>query len=556
MSSSQIFSKDTVIKTDHLVIGTGIAGLMLALKLARQGNVLVIAKGSLEDNNTWMAQGGIASVLDDADSFEDHVRDTMEAGAGLCHHGIVRMVVENGPRLIRELIDIGVKFTRNADAYHLTREGGHSHRRVIHADDLTGKEVLSALIRACREQPSIRIIENQKAVDLLTSDKFGSAGPASFDPPRCYGAYVMDRASRVVYQVRAGRTYLCTGGHGKVYLYTSNPDSATGDGLAMGWRAGCRVANLEFMQFHPTCLFHPKAKTFLISEAVRGEGGVLKDASGRAFMDAYHPLGSLAPRDIVSRAIDSELKRSGASNVFLDTRHLGEEKLRRLFPNIYQTCLQHGIDMARDMVPVVPAAHYSCGGIIVDDAGRTNIAGLYALGEVACSGLHGANRLASNSLLEALVYADRVATDVELDVESGESIAAAFDIDIPGWDSGTAAPPDELVVLSHTWDEIRRLMWNYVGIVRSEKRLSRALSRIAAIRAELDDYYWNYELTEQVLEVRNLALVAWLTVRCAISRKESRGIHFTIDYPDTQPGTVLASGVTSAGRDTILSSGS
>lgn len=559
MSSSQIFDKDSVITTDHLVIGTGIAGLMLALKLARHGNVLVIAKGSLEDNNTWMAQGGIASVLDDADSFENHVRDTMEAGAGLCHPGIVRMVVENGPRLIRELIDTGVQFTRrdaaDSGSYHLTREGGHSHRRVIHADDLTGKEVLTALIRACREQPSIRIIENQKAVDLLTSDKFGFAGPPTFGTPRCYGAYVMDRGSRVVYQVRAGRTYLCTGGHGKVYLYTSNPDSATGDGLAMGWRAGCRVANLEFMQFHPTCLFHPKAKTFLISEAVRGEGGVLKDASGRAFMDAWHPLGSLAPRDVVSRAIDAELKRSGASNVYIDIRHVGAEKLRRLFPNIYQTCLQYGIDMARDMIPVVPAAHYSCGGIIVDDAGRTNIEGLYALGEVACTGLHGANRLASNSLLEALVYADRVATDVGLDHESLESIEAAFNIEIPPWDSGTAATPDELVVLSHTWDEIRRLMWNYVGIVRSEKRLSRALSRITAIRAELDEYYWNYELTEQVLEVRNLALVAWLTVRCAISRKESRGIHFNLDYPH-YPSDQAGLPPVSAGRDTILSSGS
>lgn len=566
MNSSKILDKDTVIRTDHLVIGTGIAGLMLALKLARHGNVLVIAKGSLEENNTWMAQGGIASVLDDTDSFESHVRDTMNAGAGLCHPGIVRMVVENGPRLIRELIDIGVKFTRrdaatstgSADpgSYHLTREGGHSHRRVIHADDLTGKEVLSALIRACREQPSIRIIENQMAVDLLTSDKFGPARASSFDAPRCYGAYVMDRDSRVVYQVRAGRVYLCTGGHGKVYLYTSNPDSATGDGLAMAWRAGCRVANLEFMQFHPTCLFHPKAKTFLISEAVRGEGGILKDASGRSFMESWHPLGSLAPRDIVSRAIDAELKRSGASNVFLDVRHLGEEKLRRLFPNIYQTCLQYGIDMARDMVPVVPAAHYSCGGIIVDDAGRTNVEGLYALGEVACSGLHGANRLASNSLLEALVYADRVATDVGLDHESTESITAAFNVEIPSWDIGAAVPPDELVVLSHTWDEIRRLMWHYVGIVRSNKRLARALSRISAIRAELDDYYWNYELTGQLLEVRNLALVAWLTVRCAMSRKESRGIHFSLDFPGDLPGSDQVVADRLAGRDTILSSGS
>jgi L-aspartate oxidase len=544
------------IHTDHLVIGTGIAGLMLALKLARHGRVLVIAKGSLEDNNTWMAQGGIASVLDNADSFENHVRDTIAAGAGLCHPPVVRMVVENGPRLIRELIDIGVRFTRTGDEpgsnYHLTREGGHSHRRVIHADDLTGKEVLSALIRAAKEQPSIRILEHQMAVDLVTSNKFGPQDRrAGFAAPECFGAYVMDRATRAVYLVQSPRTYLCTGGHGKAYLYTSNPDSATGDGLAMAWRAGCRIANLEFMQFHPTCLFHPRAKTFLISEAVRGEGGVLRDQQGRSFMEAWHPMGSLAPRDVVSRAIDAELKKSGASNVFLDIRHLGEEKLRRLFPNIYQTCLQFGIDMARDMIPVVPAAHYSCGGVAVDDSGRTGISGLYALGEVACSGLHGANRLASNSLLEALVYADRVASDVTSDlcgdISSGAASVAKVEAQehaIPAWDKGSAVPPDELVVLSHNWDEIRRLMWHYVGIVRSEKRLKRALSRIAAIRAELDEYYWNYELTEQLLEVRNLALVAWLTVRCAMARKESRGIHFTIDHP--RPDERLA------GRDTIM----
>lgn len=539
--------RNSVLAADHLIVGTGIAGLMLALKLAKNGRVLVIAKGGLEDNNTWMAQGGIASVLGDSDSFEAHVSDTIAAGAGLCHPGIVRMVVENGPRLIQELIDIGVQFTTHGPGnagFHLTREGGHSHRRVIHSADLTGREVLRALILACKAEPSITILENQNAVDLLTSDKFGSVGESVFGAARCFGAYVMDRASRVVYQIRAGRTYLCTGGHGRVYLYTSNPDSATGDGLAMAWRAGCRVANLEFMQFHPTCLYHPKAKTFLISEAVRGEGGVLKNAAGQAFMEGGDKPGSLAPRDIVSRAIDSELKKSGATNVFLDIRHLGESRIKSLFPNIYRTCLDFGVDMVREMIPVVPAAHYSCGGIVVDDAGRTNIEGLYALGEVACSGLHGANRLASNSLLEALVYADRVATDVQLDVEQDDS---AYSIDIPPWDSGSAAPPDELVVLSHTWDEIRRLMWHYVGIVRSEKRLARALSRISVIRSELDEYYWNYQLTEQLLEVRNLALVAWLTVRCALSRKESRGIHYTLDFPaPDQRGKP---------RDTILSSG-
>ena len=532
---------------DHLVIGSGIGGLMLALKLAKSGRVLVIAKGSLVETNTWYAQGGIASVFSAEDSFANHVDDTVKAGAGLCHEKIVQLVVENGPRLVRELIAMGVKFTEDVEGatppadgsfgYHLTREGGHSHRRVVHANDLTGKEILTALAVQVRQHPEIEVLENQIAVDLLTTDKYAP----QFDVNRCIGAYVLDRSTMQVYQVRSRNTYLCTGGHGKVYLYTSNPDSATGDGVAMAWRAGCRVANLEFMQFHPTCLYHHRAKTFLISEAVRGEGGILRDSRGRAFMDDYDARGSLASRDIVARAIDNELKKSGETNAFLDVRHLGEEKIKSHFPNIYETCKSYGIDMAREMIPVVPAAHYSCGGVVVDEVGRTNVQGLYAIGEVACTGLHGANRLASNSLLEAVVFADKVAEHVS-------TLSADWNyssVETPDWQAGDAASEDELVVLSHTWDEIRRLMWHYVGIVRSERRLKRALDRITVIRAELDTYYWDHRLTDSLIEVRNLALVAWLTIRCAMARKESRGIHYMLDYPEIDSKGQM--------RDTVLS---
>jgi len=548
-------SADSTVLADHLVIGSGIGGLMLALKLARSGEVLVIAKGSLDDTNTWHAQGGIASVFSAADSFGNHIQDTEKAGAGLCHTKVVQTVVENGPRLVRELISMGVRFTEhvggetaNTDSdfsYHLTREGGHSHRRVVHADDLTGKEILTALAAKVRQHPHIKVMENQIAVDLLTTDKYAP----EFSRNRCLGAYVQDRSSKQVYQVRSSRTYLCTGGHGKIYLYTSNPDSATGDGVAMAWRAGCRVANLEFMQFHPTCLYHHKAKTFLISEAVRRKGGILRDARGRSFMEDYDPQGSLAPRDIVARAIDTELKKSGETNVYLDIRHLGEEKIKSHFPNIYETLKSYGIDMAKEMIPVVPAAHYSCGGVVVDDFGRTNVAGLYAVGEVACTGLHGANRLASNSLLEALVFADRVAGHVaaeeDPDVASSPVKRGLMGIKTPAWQEGDAVNEDELVILSHTWDEIRRLMWHYVGIVRTERRLKRALDRITAIRTELDSYYWDHKLTDSLIEVRNLALVAWLTIRCAMSRKESRGIHFMLDYPVSDPSGQV--------RDTVLS---
>ena len=521
---------NNILETDHLVIGSGIAGMTLALKLARLGRVTLIAKDSLHESNTWYAQGGIASVLSAEDSFAEHIQDTLDAGAGLCREAIVRLVVEAGPKAINELIQLGVSFTQeqNPDGstrFHLTREGGHSQRRVVHAHDLTGREVLRALITAVQNTKNITVFEDQLAIDLITTDKFAP----TFSQNQCLGAYVLDRATGGIYAVRARTTHLCTGGHGKVYLYTSNPDGATGDGLAMGWRAGCKVANLEFMQFHPTCLFNPEAKTFLISEAVRGEGGVLRTIDGRPFVENYHPLGSLAPRDIVARAIDAELKRTGAPHVYLDARSLGAERIRNHFPNILNTCLKYGIDLTKDMIPVVPAAHYSCGGLVVDEWGKTNVASLFAIGEVACTGLHGANRLASNSLLEALVFADRVAQWVD-----SHPIKQAEKIEIPAWDYGDSVTPDELVVLSHTWDEIRRMMWHYVGIVRTTKRLERAIEKISAIRNELNRYYWNYQVTGSFLEVRNLADVAYLTVRCAVMRKESRGIHYITDFPETK----------------------
>ncbi len=516
------------IETEHLIIGSGIAGLMLAHKLGQFSKVVVIAKGSLLDNNTAYAQGGIASVLGPEDSFDQHVEDTLEAGAGLCHKDIVRMVVEKGPQLISELIELGVDFTRSKDGtasqpYHLTREGGHSARRIIHADDLTGQEVLRALIHAVTSNPNIQVFDGMVAVDLLTTDKYRP----KFDTNTCLGAYVYDCARQQIIQVRSQATFLCTGGHGKVYLYTSNPDVATGDGLAMGWRAGCKVANLEFMQFHPTCLYSTKAKTFLISEAVRGEGAVLKDAHGQAFMQKYSPLESLAPRDIVARAVDREIKKSVLPFVYLDARSIGIEKIKAHFPNIYAVCLEQGIDMTKDMIPVVPAAHFSCGGVVTDSWGRTTVSNLFAIGEVACTGLHGANRLASNSLLEALVFADRAARHVQ-----SAGLPPIPDTKVPDWNSSNTIPADELVVLTHTWDEIRRIMWNYVGIVRSQKRLQRAFDKINAIRNELQSYYWYHQIDTALLEVRNIADVAALTIRCAMKRKESRGIHYTLDHPE------------------------
>jgi L-aspartate oxidase len=525
---------------DFLILGSGIAGLSFALKVAPRGRVAIVTKKDRAESNTNYAQGGIASVTSKEDSFELHVRDTLAAGAGLCKESVVRTIVGEGPARIAELIELGMKFSqRDAPAedggkeLDLGREGGHSKRRILHAKDVTGREIEHALLDAASRQPNIEIFENHIAIDLITSRKFGLN-----DGNRCLGAYVFDKKGNRVWTFTAPVTLLATGGCGKVYLYTTNPDIATGDGVAMAFRAGATIANMEFIQFHPTCLYHPKAKSFLISEAVRGEGGVLKTLDGVEFMNAYHPLKSLAPRDVVARAIDSEMKKSGAEHVWLDITHKPKKFIIERFPNIYQTCLRYGIDIAREPIPVVPAAHYQCGGVVTNVDGETDIAGLYAVGEVACTGLHGANRLASNSLLEALVCSHRAAEKVMV------HSFPAVDAKIPLWQSGNAHNPDEMVVVSHNWDEIRRLMWDYVGIVRTGKRLQRAQSRLAHLQQEIREYYWNFIVTSDLLELRNIATTAELIVRCAQMRPESRGLNYNLDYPDTNPDW--------AQRDTIL----
>jgi L-aspartate oxidase len=505
---------------DFLILGSGIAGLTFALKAAAHGRVAIVTKKDRAESNTNYAQGGIASVTSKEDTFELHVRDTLAAGAGLCKESVVRTIVEEGPARIAELIELGMKFSeREAPGedggreLDLGREGGHSKRRILHAQDVTGREIERALLTAVSHQPNISIFENHIAVDLITGKKLGLAGGN-----RCLGAYVFDKKANRVWTFAAPVTLLATGGCGKVYLYTTNPDIATGDGVAMAYRAGAPIANMEFVQFHPTCLYHPKAKSFLISEAVRGEGGILRTIDGHEFMDAYHPLKSLAPRDVVARAIDNEMKKSGAEHVWLDITHKPAKFIINRFPNIYQTCIGYGIDITKEPIPVVPAAHYQCGGVVTDIDGQTEIDGLYAVGEVACTGLHGANRLASNSLLEALVCAHRAAIKV-----TGHRAPAIGDVPIPLWRSGNATNADEMVVVSHNWDEIRRLMWDYVGIVRTNKRLQRAQKRLANLQEEIRDYYWNFIVTADLLELRNIATVGEIIVQCALMRPESRG---------------------------------
>ncbi len=506
------------IDTDFLVVGSGIAGLMSAIHLGAQGRVLLLTKKARAESNTNYAQGGIACVMASDDSFEQHVQDTLVAGAGLCDEAVVRAIVSGGPDRIDELRRMGVDF-----APDLGREGGHSQRRVLHAGDITGREVETALLRQVLHNPAITVLENCMVIDLITTGWLGLGGEQ-----RCVGVYALNRETGEIFGVRAPHTVLATGSGGKVYLYTSNPDIATGDGVAIAWRAGLPIANMEFIQFHPTCLYHPQAKSFLISEAVRGEGAQLVDAAGRPFMEGYDSRGSLAPRDIVARAIDREMKRTGSRCVYLDVRHKSRSFLRKRFPNIYAVCRQFGFDLAKDLVPVVPAAHYFCGGVQAGLDGATAMPGLFAVGEVACTGLHGANRLASNSLLEALVCAWNLARTLA-DHPAG---AGGRRVTIPPWQSGTAVPSDEAIVVAHNWNEVRTCMWDYVGIVRSDKRLERALRRIRMLRAEIRQYYLDYLVTADVLELRNLAAVAELIVRSARRRHESRGLHYTLDFPE------------------------
>ena len=509
---------------DVLIIGSGASGLSLALQLARHAKVAVLSKAALAEGATLYAQGGVSAVLDTSDSTESHVLDTLRVGAGLCKPEIVQFVVENGRESINWLIDIGVNFTKEPNQegqqYHLHQEGGHSHRRIVHSADSTGRAIESTLENQVRAHSNIELFEFHTAVDLITGNKLG------FSDNRCLGAYVYNQKTHITDVFRAKFVVLATGGAGKVYLYTSNPDICTGDGIAMAWRVGCRIANMEFIQFHPTCLFHPKAKSFLLSEAMRGEGAHLLRADGSRFMERYHPDAELAPRDIVARAIDHEMKKTGSECMYLDISHRDKDFIIDHFPTIYARCLQYGFDLTKEAVPVVPAAHYTCGGVVIDKHGRTDIDGLYAIGEVSCSGLHGANRMASNSLLECVVYAHSAYKDIKKQLPE-TTIPAS----LPSWDESQVTDSDEEVVVSHNWDEIRRFMWDYVGIVRSTKRLERAQNRVRLLQTEINEYYGNFRLTNNLIELRNLSLVASLIIESALRRKESRGLHYTLDYP-------------------------
>ncbi|HHW76096.1 MAG TPA: L-aspartate oxidase [Xanthomonadaceae bacterium] len=531
MATSPVF-------TDVLIIGCGAAGLSLALRLADTARVITLAKGPLHEGSTYYAQGGVSAVLDAGDSIESHLQDTLIAGAGLCHPDAVRFTVEHGRAVIEWLSEQGVPFTREPNAegnvdYHLHREGGHSHRRIVHAADATGRAIQTTLEARARQHPSITLHDHYSVVDLITSRKLGWSGN------HCLGAYVLNRHTGRVEVIAARFVVLATGGASRVYLYSSNPDGSTGDGIAMAWRAGCRVANMEFMQFHPTCLYHPQAKSFLISEAVRGEGGVLLLPDGNRFMQHFDSRLELAPRDIVARAIDHEMKRLGAECLYLDISHKPAEFIRSHFPNIDAKCREYGFDMTREPLPVVPAAHYTCGGVLTDLTGRTDLERLYAIGEVAFTGLHGANRMASNSLLECLVFAAAASADIRARLPRVPDPPA-----LPEWDESRVTDSDEEVVVTHNWQELRRFMWDYVGIVRTDKRLQRARHRVELLLREIAEYYGNFRVSNNLIELRNLALVADLIIRSALERKESRGLHYTLDYPTANDSAPP--------RDTIL----
>lgn len=527
-----------------LVLGTGLAGLSAALKFAQHCRVTLVCKSDPAEGSTRYAQGGIASVWSKQDSFEEHYQDTLNAGAGLCHSDIVKICVHEGPDRVRELIELGVEFTKHiptaqdqattdpAEAFDLHQEGGHGKRRILHADDLTGWAIEKTLLAHTMSHPNIQVLDHHIAVDLIT---VGKTLKQWQKPEKCLGAYLLNTKTQEIMTLPADRTILATGGAGKVYLYTSNPDTSTGDGIALAYRAGARVANLEFMQFHPTCLYHPGARTFLITEALRGEGAVLKTLSGKEFMQNHHPMGCLAPRDVVARAIDIEMKRTGDKHVYLDCSPIPSDGLKRKFPNIYETCFKLGIDITKQPIPVVPAAHYTCGGVLVDEHAQTTIDHLYAIGEVACTGLHGANRLASNSLLEAVVFAHRTVEHALPSLKKICTQAEYSDLSskpLPEWNQGHAVQLEEQIDIATNWLEIRSLMWNYVGIVRSNRRLERAQRRLALLKSEVETYYWNFILTKDLVELRNLLTTAELIVRCALMRKESRGLHYNVDYPN------------------------